>query len=326
MPTTSFTDADFGVRSVGDRTDAAGLAVSDLSAREDALVNHALTAGVVKPDGAFTATADGVSMTVTIGSGGAFQDLAVIESDQVQQPPYLVRLNAVSVAVGLDASGATARVDQLFLVVEDNTWDATGRSLARIGYRKGDEGAGAPGPDAGWSAWLLLATVAVAGGATSIAQGDVTDGRVQSTLLDRLVSATFALDADLDAHTGAANPHSGSASTTALNNHASASNPHTGSASTADLNAHTGDTHAHIATVSTAADPQDCPGGIARLSSNSATNPEGRVGGAGMSIAAAPTPGSGTFVTQFYGSTNDTFWGREGTGTTWGPWRRLDNV
>lgn len=249
MPTTSLEDFGHGIRSIGARTDPAGLAVDDLSAREDGLIQHLLVEGVVKPAAGFAVTADGTSMTLGIGSGTAYTDLAVVESSQAQQPPYLVRLNDAGTSVMLDASGSTARVDQLFLVVQDNAWDSSGRALARIGYRKGDEGAGAPGPDAAWHAWMLLATIDVAGGATAIAPGDVTDGRVDAYLLGRLL--TESLDQTPHGNTS----HDPDFATAAgLSDHETAGNPHTGSAAQTDLNTHTAATAAHSATSLEAAD------------------------------------------------------------------------
>jgi len=56
---------------------------------------------------------------------------------------------------------------------------------------------------------------------------------------------------EFDTHVNAANPHSGSASTTSLTTHTSAANPHSGSASTASLTAHTSAANPHSGSAST---------------------------------------------------------------------------
>jgi hypothetical protein len=83
------------------------------------------------------------------------------------------------------------------------------------------------------SASEMLAELLTVDGAGSGLDADKLDGQEGSY---------YAADTDLNAHTDADNPHSGSASNTDLNAHTDASNPHSGSASNTDLNAHTDDT------------------------------------------------------------------------------------
>lgn len=172
----SFTDFNHGIRAIGSRTNASGAPVDDLSAREDALVNRLLHAGYFGLPNAFQVVADG-TMTVRVGSGEPYVDVVVVESSVGQQPPYLVRLDQVDVPVQLGASGSQARVDRIYVVVEDDVWDGSGRALPRIAYRAGTPGGGAPGPDPSWRASLLLASIAVAGSAPGVSQPAVTDER-----------------------------------------------------------------------------------------------------------------------------------------------------
>lgn len=183
----AFVDADFGVRALGDRTDSSGTSVLDFTAREDALPHEVLAEGIVKPDGGFEVSADGSGMHVTVGSGSAYRDLAVVVSTEDQQPPYIVQLREDSVQVDFDASGSSDRVDSVFLVVEDDTWDSSGRRLPRLAYLVGTEGAGAPDPDPAWHAWLRLADVDVAAGASEIVADDVTDRRTDSAIRQHIM-------------------------------------------------------------------------------------------------------------------------------------------
>lgn len=194
MPSTTFVDATFSARGIGNRTTAAGAAVGDISAEEDRLVNL-LTEGKVS-NNAFAASVSG--MTVTIGSGSAKADVYAVAGDIAGQGVYLVRLDDVSAAVTIDAADASQqRIDEIYLVVEDSAYDGGTRSLPRIGYRKGDAGGSAPGPDAAWDASALLHTVTVPAAAASLTAGDLTDQRASAQLavdaatLDGLSESAF---------------------------------------------------------------------------------------------------------------------------------------
>jgi hypothetical protein len=190
MPTTSYVDFTAAARGIGARTDNVGAAVNDMSAEEDRLIHTILTEGVLSAD-AFEVTATG-GMNLTVGSGSAKTDLACLIGTASGQGPYLVRLEAATLAVVVPAAdGAQARTDEVYLIVADAPYDSGAVSLPRIGYRKGDAGGGAPGPDAAWKAHLLLASVAVPAGDTNISSpaGQVTDERVLATFVEALIPA-----------------------------------------------------------------------------------------------------------------------------------------
>lgn len=95
-------------------------------------------------------------------------------------------------------------------------------------------GASSPHPGAATTGQLAAAIA----GVTPASIGAATPSEVASAVAAHAGSATphsgHATTAALDAHTGAANPHSGSASTTALSAHTSAANPHSGSCASND--------------------------------------------------------------------------------------------
>ncbi len=67
---------------------------------------------------------------------------------------------------------------------------------------------------------------------------DGTGSGLDADKLDGQEGSYYASNTDLDAHTDASNPHTGSASNTDLDAHTDADNPHSGSASNTDLDAH----------------------------------------------------------------------------------------
>lgn len=182
MPTTIYEDFTAGLREVPNRTDAAGEDVVDLPLREDALINSILTQGALSGD-AFEVTTDAPGdMELRVGSGTAGADIYVVESTAQGQPPYLVQLQDSHVDVTVPAADASARVDEVYLVVADSGVDSTDRRMARLAYRQGDPGSGSPGPDSDWANYALLATVDVGGGATEITSGDLTDERATAQI------------------------------------------------------------------------------------------------------------------------------------------------
>lgn len=175
---TTFYDAAFAIRGIANRTDPAGTAVTDLSAEEDRLSESLLTAGVVAPDDAFLVRPVAGAMQVTVGSGSARVDEAVVAGTQAGQTPYRVRLNDVDVTVDVDPADASQeRIDSIWLYVADASYDGGTLSLPRIAYRPGTPGGAAPGPEAGWTAYLRLADVTVPAAATNVDTG-VADRRV----------------------------------------------------------------------------------------------------------------------------------------------------
>lgn len=190
MPSTFYTDPTLGAFAVGARTSAAGTAVADVSAEEARLVNQIFTPGVVKPVAGWKVSqrGAGANMSVDVGSGSAKTDLAVVEGQIAGQGNYLVRLGAVT-NVSVPAADLTqARTDQVYLVVADAPYDGGSLALPRLSLRQGDPGAGAPGPDSSWDAYLLLASIVVGAGVTSITTANITDRRVFAALLGSLVS------------------------------------------------------------------------------------------------------------------------------------------
>lgn len=200
MPTTTVLDGDgtdwtAAVRALGARTDNAGTAVTDLAADEDRLINHILTEGFLTTE-AFVVQDGATGMQVTVGSGTAKADIYVVAGDDVGQHPYLVRMDNASVTITLDAGDADPRIDEIYLVVRDATYDGGTVTEAQLGYRKGDAAASptAPGPDAAWDAEALLATINVAAAASTVAAGDIIDSRSATRFTTELDSAKVAGD------------------------------------------------------------------------------------------------------------------------------------
>lgn len=207
MPTTTVLDGDgtdwtAAVRALGARTDNAGTAVIDLAADEDRLINHLLTEGFLTTD-AFVVQDGATGMQVTVGSGTAKADIYVVEGDDVGQHPYLVRMDDAQVTITLDAGDADPRIDEIYLVVRDATYDGGTITEAQLAYRKGDAAAtpSAPGPDGAWDAWVLLASIAVAASASTVTAGDITDGRSTSNLAAVLRDALGEQFADVSGDT-----------------------------------------------------------------------------------------------------------------------------
>lgn len=179
MPTTSYTDSTFSVAAISNRTDAAGGAVTDVSSEEMRLVAQIVSEGYLNPAESFEVKATSTaSMSVTVGSGGAKADHYVVTGEAGGQGNYIVRLDVTSATVALNAADASqARTDEIYLVVQDNAYDASSRGLPRIAYRKGDLGGANPGPDTAWKASVLLARIAVAATSTTVEDEDITDMR-----------------------------------------------------------------------------------------------------------------------------------------------------
>lgn len=178
MPTTAYVEFTAAVRGIQDRSDAAGADVTDLSGEEDRLIHAILTEGALT-DAAFLVQASGpASMTVKVGSGTAKADIYAVAGEIAGQGTYLARLDATTVDVTASAADpAQARTDEVYLVILDDPYDSSARSLPKIGYRRGDAGGGNPGPDTAWKASALLARLAVGAAASSITTANITDTR-----------------------------------------------------------------------------------------------------------------------------------------------------
>lgn len=182
MPTTTYVNATMAANAIGARTDSTGAAVTDLSAEEARLFASMFTEGLIKPTNAFVVAQNTTpNMGVTVGSGAAKADHYVVAGDAAGQGNYLVRLDTTTVAVTIAAADASqARVDEIYLVIRDNSYDVSARGLPQIGYRQGDAGGANPGPDAAWKASALLARITVPAAATSIVTANISDQRAQS--------------------------------------------------------------------------------------------------------------------------------------------------
>lgn len=191
MPTTTYVSPTVSANTIGARTDAAGAAVTDLSAEEARFTAVLVSEGYLTSTGAFKVNAqDTPNMTVKVGSGTAKADYYCVAGDVAGQGNYLVRLDVATQTMTIDAADASqSRTDEIYLVVRDNAYDASARALPQLGYRKGDLGGANPGPDASWKASALLGRVAVAAAATTITNANITDQRVQSS--SGAISATL---------------------------------------------------------------------------------------------------------------------------------------
>lgn len=185
MATTTYKDTLIGIRAITDRTDSAGTGVTnDLSAEEERYSNALFSEGWIAPSDSFEPVSGGAATwEVDLGSGVAYTDLYVVPGKAVGQGNYVVRLDQTGKTVTIDSSNVSnPRTDEIYLVVLDSAYDATGLSLPRIGYRKGDAGpsAQAPGPDPSWQAYTILASVYVPASSVDIAAATITDERVRS--------------------------------------------------------------------------------------------------------------------------------------------------
>lgn len=197
---TTYFDGTYAARSIGARTNSAGTPVTDLTAEEDRLSHEFVTEGWVLEPNSFKVTPGAEGMEVKIGTTGSDTDYLVVEGGATGQGKYIVRLAAQRLYELDSAHGTLDRIDEVYLVVEDNAYDSNGRSVARLAYRKGTASVSptAPGADGAWNAYLLLASIAIPAGSPTIASAVITDERPASQLLvdagtlDGYVAADFA--------------------------------------------------------------------------------------------------------------------------------------
>lgn len=186
MATTSLKDVALGIKNIGARTNFAGAAATDFSAEEDRFINSILAEGVIKPSGAFqTVAGAAASMNVVVGSGASKSDYFVVEGTSPGQGNYIVRLEAATETFALSAADpANARKDEVYIVVQDDAYDSSGRALPVLAVRQGDPSGSpaAPGPDGAWDAYALIATVDVPGAAADILACTVTDERSSASM------------------------------------------------------------------------------------------------------------------------------------------------
>src|SRR5690606_14082897 len=140
---------------------------------------------IVSPETGYKVSerAAGADMSVDVGSGDSYADVAIIEGGVPGQGSYLVRSGDAVVNLPVPAADlSNPRLDEEHLVVQDDAYDNSDRGLSRLAYRDGSPSSSpaAPGPDASWKAYMKLATITVAAAATQITNADITDNRVLS--------------------------------------------------------------------------------------------------------------------------------------------------
>lgn len=207
MPTTTYIDHDARVLALQARTDAAGTDVVDVTGADLRTAAELFTEGAVDPD-AYKPAA-GAGLSIDIGSGAAGNNLAVIAGENPGQGNYLVAVDAPKTNIPLAAADLThARIDEIWLAIEDDSFDSSGHTIAHLAVRQGDPAAHpvAPGGDTQWAARWKIATVTIPAGAAGVDTAHIHDDRTRATV--RVSAAGAVTTADLHAHTAAhANPH-----------------------------------------------------------------------------------------------------------------------
>src|SRR5690606_37507436 len=190
MATTTYSAPTVSVAAIGGRTDSSGEAVADYTAEEARMLTEILEPGYLRPAEAWQVTAQAApNMSVKVGSGSAKADHYIVEGQVAGQGKYIVRLDATSVNLTVPAADSSqTRTDEIYLVVLDNSYDATLRGIPQLGYRRGDLGGAAPGPDDAWEAYALLATITVGPGVTEITNNEIVDERSAATLVQSLLA------------------------------------------------------------------------------------------------------------------------------------------
>jgi len=185
MATTTFFDATFGVRAIGNRTDNTGTPTVDLTAEEDRFDNLDIGAGYIAPIDSFLVAAATV-WNIDVGSGATDTDLYIVEGNLPGQGNYIVRLDQAGAVITITAAdGSNPRIDEVYLIVADDAYDGGAVSLPRLALRTGVAAASpsAPGADAGWDAWILLATIDLPTAAANIGATTITDERTIASLV-----------------------------------------------------------------------------------------------------------------------------------------------
>lgn len=210
MAVTNITDLATKVAAIQARTDAAGTPVTDVDGEELRLYASIMTPGVMADDD--WEVKPGTGMALDVGGGTPDSDVAVVAGTG-GQGLYMVRKDLGIVPVPLGAADlALNRIDEVYVVVDDNSYDASGRGLPLLAVRQGDNAVSpvAPGPDVAWKAFYLLATVSVGAGAVSLVTGDISDNRerVSTSLIVSPGDIGAVPQTEFDAHLADfANPH-----------------------------------------------------------------------------------------------------------------------
>lgn len=206
-PTTTYVDSTFSANVIGARTDTSGSAVTDLSAEEARFSTLTVAEGYMTTNAFKVAAQTSPDMTVKVGSGVAKVDYFCIAGEVAGQGNYIVRLDAVSQNVTIDAADAAqTRIDEVYLVVRDNVYDISSRALPQIAYRKGDVGGGNPGVDTSWRASAMLARVTVLANATTITNSNISDQRSAGGGAGYVAKSQFTTKGDVLGATGAGVP------------------------------------------------------------------------------------------------------------------------
>ena len=186
MATTYFDPAaGFNAFALQARTDNTGADVTDIDGEDARLLLTLFREGIVSPETGYKVSerSAGANMSVDVGSGDSHADVAIIEGNDPGQGSYLVRSGDAVVNLTVPAADlSNPRIDEVYLVVQDDAYDNSDRVLPRLAYRDGTPSSSpvAPGPDASWKAYMKLATIDVAAAATQITNADITDNRVLS--------------------------------------------------------------------------------------------------------------------------------------------------
>lgn len=184
---TTYTDATAGrvvAWPLQGRTDADGVEQTDghFDGRDAGILLAAFSDGVLASDHYQVRETVVPAMSVRVGSG-TVGDKAILHGGNSFQPVYGVSWPDGTTALSVPAANlSNPRIDEVYLVVQDDQYDTSGRVLPRLAYRDGTP-AGSPsppGPDGNWTAYLLLASVHVDAGAVEVTQDDIVDERVYS--------------------------------------------------------------------------------------------------------------------------------------------------
>ncbi len=178
-----------------------------LNAATDRLVNElAFNEGVVdKAGNSFQVLQNlGTDMNVKIGSGTAF-DRAVVKGDLAGQGSFIPEHQNATQVIAVAASDPTNnRIDLVILRVYDDTFDSSTDDFSDLELVTGTP-SGSPVVPALPSTALLLAEILVVAAVTQIVNGDITDKRLDYTLVQGLF-AGWQLEKNVDVlyDTGAA--------------------------------------------------------------------------------------------------------------------------
>jgi len=182
---------------LGGRTNQAGTEQSGHTDAEAArlVVDH-LRPGAVRNTTDFAVTeldTPGLGVAINGGSASSLVASYVVGDNGIEigQRRYIVGLEGgidlVWSALSIPAPDLTnPRIDEVYLVVRDDAYDSSGVVLWDIAYRDGTPATPTneqpPGPDGNWTRYALLASVAVAAGATEIVNANITDERTTADL------------------------------------------------------------------------------------------------------------------------------------------------